>query len=77
MSSTIKNTQMNLNVERIGTNTIAIPSIDEQKQIVTFIETATKKIATAISLKEQEIDKLKEYKMSLIDGVVTGKVKIN
>ncbi|PDS22716.1 restriction endonuclease subunit S [Flavobacterium branchiophilum] len=53
------------------------PKIEEQKEIVEYIETATTKIATAISLKEQEIEKLKEYKMSLIDGVVSGKVKIN
>jgi type I restriction enzyme, S subunit len=53
-----------------------LPPIEEQKEIVKFIETATTKIATAISLKEQEIEKLKEYKMSLIDGVVTGKVKV-
>jgi type I restriction enzyme S subunit len=52
------------------------PPLIEQDQIVEFIETATTKIATAICLKEQEIEKLKEYKMSLIDGVVTGKVKV-
>lgn len=52
------------------------PKIEEQKEIVEYIETATTKIATAISLKEQEIEKLKEYKMSLIDGVVSGKVKV-
>lgn len=55
---------------------VTIPPLEEQKQIVEFIETATNKITTAISLKEQEIDKLKEYKMSLIDGVVTGKAKV-
>lgn len=55
---------------------IQLPPITEQNQIVEFIETATTKIATAISLKEQEIEKLKEYKMSLIDGVVTGKMKV-
>ena len=64
------------NVNNLKTIYISIPSLKEQKQIVEFIETATKKIATAISLKEQEIEKLKEYKMSLIDGVVTGKVKV-
>jgi type I restriction enzyme S subunit len=53
-----------------------VPLVEEQNQIVEFIETTTSKIATAISLKEQEIAKLKEYKMSLIDGVVTGKVKV-
>ena len=55
---------------------VTIPPIMEQQQIVDFIETVTTKIATAISLKEQEIEKLKEYKMSLIDGVVTGKVRV-
>nr|WP_315156408.1 restriction endonuclease subunit S [uncultured Flavobacterium sp.] len=65
-----------INSTDIGRLTIVHCGFDEQKQIVTFIETATTKIATAISLKEQEIEKLKEYKMSLIDGVVTGKVKV-
>ena len=64
------------NVNNLKTIYTAIPPLSEQKQIVEFIETATAKIATAISLKEQEIEKLKEYKMSLIDGVVTGKVRV-
>ncbi|MDD2674778.1 MAG: restriction endonuclease subunit S [Flavobacterium sp.] len=64
------------NVNNLKTIYISIPSLTEQAEIAQFIETATTKIATAISLKEQEIDKLKEYKMSLIDGVVTGKVKV-
>ena len=76
MSSTIKNTQMNLNVDRIGSNSIVIPSIEVQKEISAYIETASQKIETAISLKQQEITKLKEYKISLINGVVTGKVKV-
>jgi type I restriction enzyme S subunit len=76
MSSTIKNTQMNLNVERIGSNAIVIPPVLEQIKIIEHIETISTKIATAISLKEREIEKLKEYKMSLIDGVVTGKVRV-
>lgn len=53
-----------------------VPSEQEQLEIAEFIEIGTTKIATAISLKEQEIKKLKEYKMSLIDGVVTGKIKV-
>lgn len=77
MSSTIKNTQMNLNVDRIGTNSIAIPTINEQKQIVGYIETITTKISTAITLKTQEIEKLKEYKSTLINSAVTGKIKVN
>lgn len=64
------------NVNNLKTIYISVPPLSEQKEIAQFIETATTKIATAISLKEQEIEKLKEYKMSLIDGVVTGKVKV-
>ena len=55
---------------------IAFPTKKEQDNIVEHLELVTTKIATAISLKEQEIEKLKEYKMSLIDGVVTGKVRV-
>lgn len=55
---------------------IALPPIEEQKKIVTHIEVLSSKIATAISLKEQEIAKLKEYKSVLINGAVTGKVKV-
>jgi type I restriction enzyme S subunit len=53
-----------------------VPPEQDQIEIAEFIEIGLTKIATAISLKEQEIDKLKEYKMSLIDGVVTGKVRV-
>ncbi len=76
MSSTIKNTQMNLNVDRIGSNSIVIPSIEEQEEISKYIEIASQKIETAINLKQQEIAKLKEYKSSLINSVVTGKVRV-
>jgi type I restriction enzyme S subunit len=75
-SSTYGSKMPRANSDFIGNQLIPIPPKEEQTEIAEFIETATTKIATAISLKEQEIDKLKEYKMSLIDGVVTGKVKV-
>ncbi|MFY8187880.1 MAG: restriction endonuclease subunit S [Flavobacterium sp.] len=65
-----------LTKDKLSNIEIINPPKEEQKQIVEFIETAATKIAKAISLKEQEIEKLKEYKMNLIDGVVTGKVKV-
>lgn len=57
--------------------TVVHCGFDEQIQIVKYIENATAKIATAISLKEQEIEKLKEYKATLINSAVTGKIKIS
>ena len=55
---------------------VLLPPFPEQEEIGKYLNNTTIKIATAISLKEQEIEKLKEYKMSLIDGVVTGKVRV-
>ncbi len=55
---------------------VPVPPANEQKIILEHIETATKKIDKAIGIKEQEIEKLKEYKASLINSVVTGKVKV-
>ncbi|MEN5306978.1 restriction endonuclease subunit S [Chryseobacterium cucumeris] len=57
---------------------IAIPfsPISEQKEIITYLQEIEKKIEKAILLKQQEIEKLKEYKMVLIDQVVTGKVRV-
>src|SRR5690554_11101 len=50
---------------------------EDMVQIVNFIEVNISKIAKAISIKEQEIEKLKEYKTVLIDNVVTGKVRVS
>jgi type I restriction enzyme S subunit len=55
---------------------VLIPPLSEQKRISTYIETGSQKIEIAISLKQQEIEKLKEYKSTLINSVVTGKVKV-
>ncbi|WP_413512878.1 restriction endonuclease subunit S [Myroides odoratus] len=63
--------------ENFNNFSFPIPPVDEQSQIVTYLEAIEEKIAKAITLKEQEIEKLKEYKTVLIDNVVTGKVKIN
>jgi len=65
-----------LNFQSIKNFFLPLPPITEQKLICEYIEHATTKIATAISLKEQEIEGLKEYKATLINAAVTGKVKV-
>lgn len=55
---------------------IPVPPNSEQIEIVKHLEKIEEKISKAISLKQQEIEKLKEYKTVLIDNVVTGKVKV-
>lgn len=55
---------------------LAIPPKREQSNIVAHIETQSAKIDQAIQLQEQQIEKLKELKATLIDGAVTGKIKV-
>lgn len=55
---------------------IAAPPLHEQQTIVNYIEQESFKIDNAISMQEQEIEKLKELKATLIDSAVTGKIKV-
>lgn len=56
---------------------IHVPKVQEQNEIVSYIMHIETKIVRAIFLKQQEIEKLKEYKTVLIDNVVTGKVRVS
>lgn len=69
--------RQNLNYSDFKRMPILVPPVVEQNEIVEFIEKLKNKIATAISLKEQEIEKLKEYKATLINSAVTGKIKVS
>lgn len=53
-----------------------LPPIEEQRTIVEFIEQAMLKQNAAVALLEQQITKLKEYKSTLINSAVTGKIKV-
>ncbi len=68
--------QPNISQDLIKSLRFPIAPLSEQKEIAQYIETASTKIETAINLKEQEISKLQEYKNSLINSVVTGKVRV-
>ncbi len=65
-----------INSNDIGRLTVVHCDKAEQQLIIKHIESSIVKIATAISLKEQEIEKLKEYKATLINSAVTGKIKV-
>lgn len=55
---------------------IGLPSVEEQREIVAHIDEASRKIEDTISIKEQQIAALREYKASLIDAAVTGKIRV-
>lgn len=68
--------RLRLYFDKFGNILIPYPSYQEQLEIVTYIEEHTSKIDAAIDLQQNYIAKLKEYKTTLIDSVVTGKVKV-
>lgn len=70
-------TQLNLNTETIGNIYIPYPNIVEQTKIVYFLCQKCSEIDELISIKQQKIEKLKEYKKSLIFECVTGKRKVS
>lgn len=53
-----------------------LPPKDEQEKIVEYIENKISKIDKLLNLEQECIKSLKEYKASLIDSVVTGKLRI-
>jgi len=63
-----------INNDRLKAIKIPMPStLDEQQEILDFIEIETSKIYSAILKAQQEIDSIKEYRESLITDLVTGK----
>ena len=55
---------------------IVYPPLNEQQQIVEYLDEQTGLIDKTISIEEKRIELLKEYRQSLISEVVTGKRKV-
>jgi len=53
-----------------------LPSPDEQRQIVAYLDEKTAKVDRLIQLKEREIELLNEKKQAMISKVVTGKFAV-
>lgn len=68
--------QMNLSAGYISKLKIPVPPLLEQASISKYVADVFQKVIKAIALKEKEIEKLKEYKATLINSAVTGKIKV-
>ena len=68
--------QWDLSKSRMKEIPFYIPPKKEQEKIVIYIDNQTTKIDKALHLQQNYIEKLKEYKATLIDSVVTGKVRV-
>lgn len=65
-----------LNFEQIGNAVVPFPTLPEQEKIVEYLNQKTSEIDSLIEKKKQLVEKLQEYRKSLISECVTGKVKV-
>lgn len=68
--------QGNLGIETIKHTRLQYPSLEEQIEIVSYLDTKCTEIDKLISKKEQLIEELETYKKSLIYEYVTGKKEV-
>jgi type I restriction enzyme S subunit len=66
----------NLSLYSIGKAVIPMPPNEEQEEIVNWVNANDKRILAGIAMKKREILSLKEYKSTLINAAVTGKIKV-
>lgn len=69
--------QPNLSAQSVGNYITILPNKKEQMEIADFLDKKCNTIDFTISKKEQLIEKLEEYKKSLIYECVTGKREVN
>lgn len=55
---------------------VVLPPMNEQRQIVYYLDRLTHEINQLIQIKKDKIEKLNEYKKSLIYEAVTGKIEV-
>ena len=69
-------TQQNIGMRTLERLIICYPSLPEQRQIASFLDTKCSEIDSLIAIKQQKIAELKEYKKSIIYEYVTGKKEV-
>jgi type I restriction enzyme S subunit len=65
-----------LTIDKIKHLIITIPEYDEQLSIVNFLEIEISKYDTLIKVNDNQIERLKTYRQSLISEAVTGKIDV-
>ena len=67
----IMDMRLRLYFDKFGDVVVPYPNIEVQKKIVSFLAEKTAQIDQAIALKQQQIEKLNEYKQIVIQNAVT------
>lgn len=73
----IQSTIQNIGADKYSVMPIIVPPLAEQQSIANYLDQKCSEIDELISIKQQKIEKLKDYKKSLIFECVTGKRKVS
>jgi type I restriction enzyme S subunit len=65
-----------LSQQQIGAIDVCVPPEAEQVAIVTYLDAETAKVDALLAKVERAIDRLLEYRTSLITTAVTGKIDV-
>lgn len=68
--------RLRVSSDKILKRGVAIPSVEEQKLIVSYLDAKCAELDSIIEKKEQLIEELGSYKKSLIYEYVTGKKEV-
>ncbi|MFA6809207.1 MAG: restriction endonuclease subunit S [Eubacteriales bacterium] len=69
-------TRINLKIEKINDLLLIVPPLPEQQAIADYLDTKTAHIDRIIETINTQITKLQELRKTLINDVVTGKIKV-
>jgi type I restriction enzyme S subunit len=72
----IMDVRLRLYFDKFGSIYVPYPPATEQEQIVKYIHEHTVKLEQSELMFQKQIDKLNEYKTTLINSAVTGKIKV-
>lgn len=76
LSSGTSSSMQNISQPQFQGAPIAVPPLSEQQAIASYLDDKTSQIDSLITLKQQKIDELKDYKKSIIYEYVTGKKRV-
>lgn len=69
-------TQQNIGMRTLEKLKMCVPSIEEQEEILSYLNKKTQSIEESIDIKRKQLEVLDEYKKSLIYEYVTGKREV-
>jgi type I restriction enzyme S subunit len=69
-------TQISINDSDFKNMIVNLPDKNEQDKIVLYLNKKTEQIYKSIKIIDEQVNKMKEYKKTLINDVVTGKIKV-